>query len=215
MIRTGLLLPLLVLVLGSGCRSTGEYFRCRGRDLADVVTLELTAGPGVDVHGQATTFVGAAAGWSVQKGLFWHGRHVGGGRRETAGFVLLGATEARPLTPPGPEPAPRMPVRRAAWAMFLPLLVSPADGVHLGYVADWPHTADVTMGASAGIGFHLGVSPGEALDFLAGLTTLDPAGDDSPPPPPKEPEEIPPPTLPPPQRGPWRPWYFPPQIRNP
>jgi hypothetical protein len=40
--------------------------------------------------------------------------------------------------------------------------------------------ADVEIGASFGLGFHAGLSPGEFLDFLLGFLTLDPAGDDLP-----------------------------------
>ena len=40
---------------------------------------------------------------------------------------------------------------------------------------------DVEVGAVvAWIGFRVGVSPGELIDFLAGIVTLDPAGDDIP-----------------------------------
>ena len=70
--------------------------------------------------------------------------------------------------------------RRGLWAMFLPLTYSPWGGIGVAYLPGWPRAADVEFGASAGVGFHVGLSPGELLDFLLGLSTLDVAGDDVP-----------------------------------
>lgn len=171
-------LLLLCLLCVGGCRATGRYARARAADVADVVSLELTHGPGADLHAQLTGYLGAAAGWSTQKGLMLHGRHVGLGRRETAGFVLLSATAAegqKMWSLAGDAPHPDT---YSIWALLLPLSMQAAPGVHLGYVPSWPHTFDVAVGGSLLVGFHVGLSPIELLDCAVGLIGLDPAGDD-------------------------------------
>ena len=166
------------LVVGAGCRSVGNYMGNRAADLADVFTAELTFGPGVEAHAQVTGFLGTSLGYSDQKGLMLHGRHRGTGRRWSGGLLVLGGTETT---------APQMrslwgeqvhQERRGLWAMFLPLAYSPGEGISVAYLPGWPRTADVEFGASAGVGFHVGLSPGELLDFLLGFSTLDVAGDD-------------------------------------
>ena len=81
---------LLVLCLeGWGCAYPADRFA----DLADVLTLELTAGPGVDIHGQATAFCGTAIGSSKQWGMMMHGRRLGLGSRDTAGILVRTSTD--------------------------------------------------------------------------------------------------------------------------
>jgi len=195
-----------------GCAPVGNYFGNRAADLADMFTLEMTAGPGADVHGQFTGFLGTAAGWSGQQGLLLHGRYYGIGERETAGFILLGATAAASRNMSslyGDGPAPE---RYGLWGLFLPVFISPNPALHVGYLPPWPRAADVELGASLGVGLHAGFSPGELLDFLVGFTTLDIAGDDKPLTPPRRGEEA---TFPPMlilPRGLWHPWFFPPEL---
>jgi len=167
------------LVAAVGCGSAGIYVRNRAGDLLDVVTLELTAGPGVDVHFQATGFFGTAVGYSTQKGPMLHGRFYGIGARETAGVLVFGSTAVpagglTSLVGPGVFQG-----RQRAWVLLLPMTLGVAEGLHVGFLPAWPHVADVEFGGSLGAGFHVGVSPGELLDFVVGFTTLDIAGDDA------------------------------------
>ena len=155
----------------------GVYCSDRAADLADVLTVELTTGSGGDIHVQCTGYLGAVAGWSSQKGIVMRGRYLGVGARESSGILLLGATATANGSDVG-EPGPSGTYR--IWGLLLPVSYQVVPALHVGYAPSWPHMADVELGASALVGFHLGLSPGEGLDFMFGLVGLDPAGDDEP-----------------------------------
>jgi len=199
---------LAVFCLGCGAQGC-SYVQARVADFADVFTFEATYGPGVDVHAQATGFFGTAVGYSQQTGVLVHGRACGIGERATVGMLLLAGTAAggEDLACLGEGEAPGD--RFGFWAMLLPLAFSPAEGVYVGYVPTWPRTFDVEAGFSAGVGVHVGVSPGELLDFVLGFTTLDIARDDEGPPPPRE-QWGPLPPLYGLLHGEWHPWWTPP-----
>jgi len=167
-----------LLLCALGCSAFGRYVSNRVADLADVFVLEATYGPGLDVHAQATGYLGTALGYSEQSGVMLHGRRYGLGERVSAGFILAACTisSGEEMKCLGAETA--MPDRFGFWAMLLPLVVSPAEGVYFGYAPTWPRSLDVEAGASAGVGLHVGVSPGELLDFVLGFTTLDLSHDD-------------------------------------
>jgi len=182
------LIAIAALAASTGCQSAGRYLLNRAADLADIVTLELTAGRGADLHGQLTGFLGTAAGYSSQKGFMLHGRFYGTGTRETAGILLFGATATRAVQMSPVAGQRPYEGRYGVWALLLPATSSPAEGFHVGYLPRWPRGADVEFGVSFGLGFHAGLSPGELLDFLLGFSTLDMAGDDLPGEPSSKPE---------------------------
>ena len=164
----------LLLALAAGCSSPGGYVGNRAADLADILTAELTIGPGFDVHTQATGLLGTALGYSPQWGLMMHGRFVGRGERQSAGILISASTRiADEVMSPlygNQVYAPR----NREWFPFLryPVFVPAFKENELARVLD------IEAGASVIVGTHLGVSPIELVDFVLGLFLLDPVGDD-------------------------------------
>jgi hypothetical protein len=164
-----------VVALALGCAAGGcSYVPNRLADMADVFTVELTAGPGVGAQAQVTGLVGTAVGSSKQSGIMLHGRYAGIATRDTGGAVVTGSTSisgdaltcpwgGKPYTP-----------RSRSWLGFMrwPPFAPALKGT------EWPRLLDVEMGASAGVGCHLGFSGVELLDFVVGLTSLDICEDD-------------------------------------
>jgi len=176
------LLVLALIGALAGCASVKRYAFNRAEDLMDICTVELTAGPGADVHAQAMNIFGTAVGWSRQHGLMMHGRYVGMGRRTTRGTLLTAATCAegeRMTSLHGPEGY--LP-RGGVWIGFVPAGYWRGDkgGAFHAYSIEGMGALDLAAGASLGVGVHLGFSPLELLDFIAGWTTLDLGGDDAP-----------------------------------
>ena len=176
--RKAVLLVLVVLFSTcAGCRAVGNYFGNRANDLADIVMLELTAGPGIDVHAQVTALLGGVLGWSQQDGLMWDSRYFGRARRVSGGLLIEGETHIERTVYASMEPLygeqPWVP-RGSYWVMFLPVGQRPDTE----YKFRWYRALDVEVGASAILGLHIGVSPGEVLDFVTSIFFLDIAGDD-------------------------------------
>jgi hypothetical protein len=107
-----------------------------------------------------------------------HGRHLGMGRRETAGFLLFSATSAEEQNMPALVGDIDHTDTYDIWVILLPFSVQLAPGAHVGYVPSWPHSFDIAAGGSVVLGVHLGLSPGEMLDFALGFIGLDVARDD-------------------------------------
>lgn len=179
---------ILTLALStSGC----TYLQARGADFLDVFTLEASLGPGLHVIAHATDFVGTGIGSSKQHGVALHGRYAGMTTRVAfgAGFVHRSSIQEpeRLHTVIGPHRAPSedewlSPGYQAGF-MYIPVLWFQSWGTMvesegLGTFPRGIRTFDISVGASALVGVHLGFSPGELLDFLLGWTTLDIAGDD-------------------------------------
>ena len=161
---------LVLIVATSGC----SYTSARLADLSDVITAELTAGRGADVHMEVTSLLGASLGLSRQRGPMLQGRHAGTGERETVGMLLTGYSDVsgdslEPLYG-DLEYVPR----RRAWLLLLRM--PPHAPFHPG--REWPRSLDIGVGGSLLVGVHLGFSPIEAVDFLLGFTTIDIVGDD-------------------------------------
>ena len=165
---------LLLVVLLNGCSSVGNYAGNRGADLADLFILEGSVGPGLDAHAQVTGLLGTGIGSSKQWGLMWHGRYLGMGSRDSGGLILSAHTYVEEdLMPPVRgdseyEPRSRSWFLLLRWPPFRPLL-KPAERCR---------ALDLELGLSALVGFHVGFSPIQTLDFLLGWTTLDLCGDD-------------------------------------
>lgn len=169
---------MMLILLGSvcGCSTVGDYLTNRGADLADILTAELNVGPGLDAHAQVTGYLGCVVGWSRQRGLMLHGRCVGVAKRNSLGYLIVGSSGAslRDTKPMCGDPEYCSDYwgqdRGRYWGFFLPYKDS---------VLDWPRNFDIEIGGSAIlVGAHVGLSPGEFLDFLTGLLFIDIAGDD-------------------------------------
>jgi len=185
------LMPLLAW-LSSGCAT---YSRNRAADFADVFGVELTRGPGVHLHVQATDYLGTGVGMSQQSGPALHGRYAGTVSRTSGGSIIINAsmvtledTYMRPLFSGSPDYDDFLIERlsiydnsRVTFFFFFPSdFAWSGDGaLYLESARKrWWRLLDVSVGASLGIGFHLYVSPGELLDFALGLAAIDLVGDD-------------------------------------
>ena len=178
-----LALCLLPAVLGSaGCSSVGSYFMARLADAADPFALEVSIGPGADVHANVTRWLGTAVGMSFQAaGVGFHGRYLGRIMRCTSGALLFGASQGEVLSPSVAEGPAGLSPRGGGWCL---LMAPPGD--HLedlafgtlrpGRFGQW----DLDVGASLIVGVHAGVNPVEMVDFVLGFVGIDIADDDDP-----------------------------------
>ncbi len=186
-----LLTPLLGMIF-SGCAS---YIRNRTADFADVFGAELTCGPGVHLHVQATDYLGTGVGMSRQSGPALHGRYAGTVSRTSGGAIIINAsmvtledTYMRPLFPGSPayddfliECLSIYDDSQMTFFFFFPSdLAWWGDGaLYLKSIKErWWRLLDLSVGASLGIGCHFYVSPGELVDFALGLFAIDLVGDD-------------------------------------
>jgi hypothetical protein len=200
--RPGTLLLAVMLAacaLSQSCAATGRYFKNRANDLADVVTIEGSVGPGVHALVQATDFLGAGVGHSVQYGFWAHGRHAGFGFRKTTGMLVL--SNSKPDYSLGADPnwdtwldtwdglvgtrgasvEPKNDSVLESWdkqknseqgslLFFIPLNASRlgTGDYHFGL-----RSFDLTASASALVGLHVTLSPGELADFVIGWSSVD------------------------------------------
>lgn len=163
------LMLVLVLVLVASVTGCG-YLEARGRDLSQIVRLEV--GPAlafsVDTRLGGLLDFGVGGGYSWDAALLYGAPYAGKQLRIVApGFCrrALGPTEEWSHTCPS-----ILPPAFARETYTLP------DYTHLGTHL---HEYDVEAGVAAGVvHVHVGVSPGEILDFVLGLATIDIAGDD-------------------------------------
>ncbi|MDF1800327.1 MAG: hypothetical protein P1V81_14205 [Planctomycetota bacterium] len=171
-----LFLALLVPPLSS-C-AADSYLGRRGADLAEAFTLTLAAGPEVSVDVQATDALHLALGGGV------HGEAgLAGGALGTAGVMTLGLPVA-PFLEDGvlygryvfSEVGGGWSAEDLEDECYLVHLVDAAP-THPKFDA-W-HALDLEAGFVVGVGARVGLSPGELVDFLAGLVGLDPLGDDA------------------------------------
>lgn len=146
----------------------------RGRDLADVVSLEVGAGLGLSIDVKATDFLHPGVGYAQARKAGFSGRRSYWLRDRELGLpfsALLWVGALRDLE---------------LWRL---------GGLHASAIDTWQdhgawRRADLELGLFAGLfGLRIGISPGELVDLLAGLVGLDPAGDDEGPPLAAEPEE--------------------------
>lgn len=170
---------LLLLLAMSVCScSSGSYLPDRGRDFLDCFTMTLSAGPEISADVQATDLLHLSVGGGVHGEAGMIGRRFG-----SAGVMTLGLPVA-PFMEDG--------------VLHGRFLFSDAQGgwreqdvqdecylIHLGGWAptnpqsSWVHGFDLEIGAHVLVGARLGLSPGQMVDFLAGVIGFDPAGDDS------------------------------------
>lgn len=184
----------LALLCCMGCGS--RYARNRIADLADVMDLEVSVGPGLDLHVRAGC-IGTGFGGAKQRGLVCHGRQFGYATRVSAAVLVASVTtvedESYSLGTLGQSPSQydehaghRHDVRSllllAHWQDDSQVRVKayqfPQSSL---WPPHWWQALDLEVGGSLAIaGLHLGIAPGELLDFLLGVFTLDLVGDDLP-----------------------------------
>lgn len=175
----------------SGC----AYLRNRAADLADVFVAEASVGLGAHLHVQVTDFLGTGIGFSEQRGVWLHGRYIGTGTRTSLGIVVINMSgvapekkaDLRPLfsgsrdyVEMAKEGVGIYDDSRGCWYCVLPVGLAwfgPSAYFEVSKLRWW-RLLDVSVGASALIGFHVCLSPGEAADFLLGFPGIDLAGDD-------------------------------------
>lgn len=170
-------LAVLCVIALSGASVGCTYLRDRGNDLADVFRLEMSVGVGI----QASAMVTDAA-------------HVGIGSsdRYTAGLMYGDLTSQHreehylPLSYIHTIMEPEYEaVHTLSWSGEGPApdhrcyMIVPGRSPARRH--SWTHWFDIEVSAFAGIvGVEAGFSPGELIDFVAGLFWLDPAQDDGP-----------------------------------
>ena len=186
--------PLLVLLLAACAnphhRSTGDlvvgYLADRGGDLLDLVAADVGVGGwlGARVHAGAIAHVGV--GYEVADRYGWRFGEPLDGRAERhlglpACFFdgvdapvpsLHSGTRQVPPSELGEPPRPH-----ACWMLF-PFLCDDDVKRTSGNGFLWGLDVEASV-QLPGIGLRIGVSPGEALDFVAGFFGLDLAGDDT------------------------------------
>jgi hypothetical protein len=155
----GRLLPVLAAALLAGC----AYARDRAADLADIVAIEAGAGIGLHADVKATDWAHLGLGYAHVRKVGLRGRDIESLRDREVGLPLSGTLAV------------------GAWrdgnlARLGHLHADIPD--LLAYEDPW-RRADVEVGVTAGVlSLRAGFSPGQLVDFLAGLVGLDPAGDD-------------------------------------
>lgn len=188
---------MLCLICFTGCSSIQQYGKNRLYDFADMFCFEGSMGPGMDVHCQVTDLFGTGLGLSSQEGIAMQGRYTGRTTRFTTGLLVV-LFELSELASHQEEQATldqtsdnkkaleysyNWNIPNISFLMFIPAC-SYSEGAYVAWMEPsywknhWLRIFDIQAGASAWFGFHMGFSPGEFLDFLFGLTTLDIASDD-------------------------------------
>jgi hypothetical protein len=172
------------MVILSGCASDG-YLAKRGRDLADCFTVTGTAGLELSAGFQATDLAHVLVGGGVHGEAGMIGRKVG-----TAGMATLGLPFV-PFVEDGILHGRYVFAETSgAWEtddiQDECYLIHALDAGHTSPEPDLWHAFDLEVSATILVGGRLGFSPGELVDFLAGLFGFDPIEDDWVPPDPVE-----------------------------
>jgi hypothetical protein len=180
-------------LFAGGCTQVADYAGDRARDLLDIVPISFAAGPGLAAEVRVTPLAGVAAGYAdvyrlgtdeQRFGFLWHELLVG---------IPVVSSHRLMEYPPLPDRQSGSDMsedmrHRVSSYVFVPGMAANGSPLPppIGH-ADWafPHRSpwewlDVEVGAVAMIGARVCISPLQAIDFLAGLVMLDPAGDDQP-----------------------------------
>lgn len=183
-------LPVVCFLL-SGCAT---YLRNRTADLADIVSVEASVGHGAHFNIQVTDFLGTGLGFSKQHGIAMHGRYIGTSTRVSIGSLVmnLSATERDGTQMRAMFTGSRIyadmqkecihiydDTRASMWCIFPMEFAWYGASLYLESTKErWWRIFDVSLGASALVGFNLCISPGEMADLVVGFVGLDIAGDD-------------------------------------
>ena len=167
---------LLFTLCLSSCAADG-YLAKRGRDLADCLTLTASAGleASAGLHATYLAHISVGAGLHVECGLV--GRNFGGGSVVTLGlpiapFMESGILHGRYLFTEVSGGWDKDAVEDECY------LIHALDIGNTSPKSDLWHAFDLEISAVALVGGRVGFSPGELVDFLAGLAGLDPRKDD-------------------------------------
>ena len=180
------ILLMLAVALSSGCAYSkshfDNYWGNRGRDFADIFIAELHWGYGGGFEAQLTSFFGVLAGYGNissspnRLGEIWSNETfdfdnatVLGDKNEYVGFLLLGSF--------GDSPSLGFGGTRAIYVGPINVL----GFIKIIDLEDTQRCLDISLFIHiAKPGFRIGISPGEAIDFLLGWFFIDFADDDEP-----------------------------------
>jgi hypothetical protein len=166
-----------VLALASSACSSGTYLGDRGSDFAECFTLTVSAGPELSVDAKLTEALHLAVGGGVhvEAGMI-------GGEWGSAGVAMLGL----PISPFMEDGIVygRFLFTDASGGWTDELVQDECYGIHLLDIAPtnpqrdaWDRW-DLELGVTVLVGARVGFSPGQFVDFVAGVFGGDPAGDD-------------------------------------
>jgi hypothetical protein len=185
--RFSILAGAAFLVLSAvGCDAK-TYFKDRGHDFLDMVSVDVAGGAGVGLHGKAAIFnTGLGYGQMVHAGLMENpGGHNGFGvRPEVQSDVIVrtnsGQMKAGSSPWTGPfemswlKSADRM-NNHKCWFIHVPGMKADSAEPDL----KWWDALDMELSANAlVVGARAGARPGQAFDFVLGWFTVDFVGDD-------------------------------------
>jgi hypothetical protein len=180
--------------MASGC----SYLSSRALDFTDILSVGVSTGGGVDVRALPTRLLSVEGGGRHDERSYgWRRRHWRWQESSYGLFIVSAFTPHLGGTPPPPwgwgdicktshSLLALLPPEATDTKDMLPAGGPPVEEfVYRFFVLTGAENArlidafDVEVGASALIGgLEVVVSPGELLDFLAGLFFLDPSGDD-------------------------------------
>jgi hypothetical protein len=165
------LIPALLLLLAAGSFTGCRYAQNRVDDLQDSARLGLEFGPQFGVHTEATVLMHTGVGFGLVPATTNTGYGVMGRytpfRYQARSFDLVfmhyRALDGYPEN----------------LCHFSPLIPGESNSHQPRHYApiDW---LDTELAAYCVLGARVGVNPGQFVDFLAGLFTIDLAGDDTP-----------------------------------
>ena len=152
------------------------YLVKRLADFADIFSAEVTVGPVIDVHANATSFLGMAIGFSYghgfhgQYGYGFHGRYAG--KVVRVSWPLFGSIAG--IDEDGFRERWQWHMKATSGGAWLPEI----EGLTWMHPFPGLRAYGFNVGASAIVGIDVGVNPAELVDFVLGWTTFDMAGDD-------------------------------------
>jgi hypothetical protein len=161
-------LAALVLALLPACASTGDYLHDRGADLVDVVRGHLIVGKAIGVEAQVTRWLGVGF---VHEENAWagglHNRELGTWTEsvDALGFFIHDWKES----------TKGIPELSGSYGWYRKARQDGPSFTGTGSTLDF-FTVRGTVALLVGV--DLEVRLGEAFDFLVGILTFDPAGDD-------------------------------------
>lgn len=184
-----LIAALMAIAVGPGC----TYLAERGRDFVDILGLGVSDGGGLAARVAPTrlltvevgarkdeTFYGirrskfhwVESSYGIPFAFFWSSLIGDGPIPDWTGTNVIRTSDSKLIFPDFEKSRPRdVPVERRAYHLFV---LTESRGCPLIRELDLQVDASLLIA-----GLQIIVSPGELVDFLAGIFTLDPGGDDA------------------------------------
>ncbi len=156
----------LLLALVPACASHHDYLSDRGGDLVDILRVHALVGPAVAAEVQATQWLGVGFAWEddVWAGGL-HNRAVGTWSETVKGWGLL--------IHDWNEATKGIPAYSGSYGWY-----RKPGGPHFTGAGHYLDIWTVRATAALLIGIDVEVRLGEVVDFVGGILTWDPAGDD-------------------------------------